>query len=44
VAALSADWGVEVIADGKTVWADLRAQDEVANQQPDYLPRINGVN
>jgi anti-sigma regulatory factor (Ser/Thr protein kinase) len=25
VAALSADWGVEVTADGKTVWADLRA-------------------
>jgi anti-sigma regulatory factor (Ser/Thr protein kinase) len=25
VAALSADWGVVVTADGKTVWADLRA-------------------
>ncbi len=25
VAALSAEWGVEVTADGKTVWADLRA-------------------
>jgi anti-sigma regulatory factor (Ser/Thr protein kinase) len=24
VAALSADWGVVVSADGKTVWADLR--------------------
>jgi hypothetical protein len=30
VAAPSADWGVEVTADGKTIWADLRAQDEVA--------------
>jgi anti-sigma regulatory factor (Ser/Thr protein kinase) len=35
VAALSVDWGVEVTADGKAVWADLRAQDEIANQQPD---------
>ena len=25
VAALSAEWGIEVTADGKTVWADLRA-------------------
>jgi anti-sigma regulatory factor (Ser/Thr protein kinase) len=24
VAALSADWGVEVTADGKTVWAELQ--------------------
>jgi hypothetical protein len=26
VAALSADWGVEITADGKTVWAELRVQ------------------